>query len=108
MAKCFVCRKGIMRGNQVSHSAIKTKKIFKPNLHPMKIKFADKNIIKIKLCSKCYKKIKNDFWQNKTLAFTPLSLLNQKRIQKPAVLQVESTKVEKKTKKNGQEKGTKN
>ena len=77
MATCYVCHKGKLKGHKVSHSAIKTRRFFKPNLHVLKVKFLDKALKQLKICSKCYKKIKNDFWAGKTLAFTPVSLLNQ-------------------------------
>lgn len=85
----------------MSHSAIKTRRFFKPNLHVLSVKFtADNNIKQVKICSKCYKKIKNDFWAGKTLPFVPVSLTNQQKL-KSKTVKVEPNK-------NGQEKGTKN
>lgn len=80
MANCFVCHKGTLKGYRVSHSDIKTRRFFKPNLHDLRVKFADEEIKKVNLCSKCYKKIKRDFLDGKKINFVPLSLLNQKRI----------------------------
>jgi large subunit ribosomal protein L28 len=97
MAKCFVCHKGTLKGFQVSHSSVKTRRFFKPNLHTLSVKFTTGPIKKIKICSKCYKKIGNQFWAGKTLPFVPLSLINQKKAK--AHLTV-------KEKDNGQEKGT--
>ena len=101
MATCYVCHKGKLKGHKVSHSAIKTRRFFKPNLHVLSVKFtADNNIKQVKICSKCYKKIKNDFWAGKTLPFVPVSLTNQQKL-KSKTVKVEPNK-------NGQEKGTKN
>lgn len=97
MAKCFVCRKGTLKGYRVSHSDIKTRRFFKPNLHVLRVQFQNKIVKQIKLCSKCYKKIKNDFWERKKQAFIPISLLNQAKIKKPLAV---------KAKPNGKEKGS--
>lgn len=78
----------------------------------------DKAIKQVKICSKCYKKLSLDFWAGKTLKFTPLSLLNQKKAttKAQAVKPVEvkpiaakSVKTVKKVlkKQNGKEKGAK-
>lgn len=56
--KCFNCGKGILYGNNVSHSKRRTKRIFKPNLHEVRILVAG-NRKKVRLCTKClrlYKK----------------------------------------------------
>jgi len=102
MSKCYVCHKGTLKGHRVSHSNIKTRRFFKPNLHALKVQFNDndKTIKKIKICSKCYKKIQADFWTGKKLAFIPLSLLNQKKIKDKTIITVKPTK-------NGKEKGAK-
>jgi large subunit ribosomal protein L28 len=80
MATCFICHKGNSRGYRVSHSSVKTKRLFKPNLHKLRCEFEQKTIKAVRLCSKCYKKIKNDFWEGKKLALVPVSLINQARI----------------------------
>jgi len=83
----------------------------------------DKAIKQVKICSKCYKKLSLDFWAGKTLKFTPLSLLNQKKAttKAQAVKPVEIKPVEVKPiaaksvktvkkvlkKQNGKEKGAK-
>jgi ribosomal protein L28 len=69
-----------MKGFKVSHSDIKTRRFFKPNLHVLKVKFLDGEIKKVALCSKCHKKISNDFAVGKRQNFVPLSLLNHQRI----------------------------
>jgi len=69
-----------MKGYKVSHSDIKTRRFFKPNLHVLKVKFLDEEIKKVALCSKCHKKISNDFHDGKRQNFVPLSLLNHQRI----------------------------
>lgn len=56
--KCFNCGKGILYGNNVSHSKRRTKRVFKPNLHDVRIIMGG-NRKKVRLCTKClrlYKK----------------------------------------------------
>ena len=56
MAKrCYLCGKGAMSGNHVSHSHNKNKRRFKPNLHNVRIN-ENGTVKKVKLCSKCIKK----------------------------------------------------
>jgi large subunit ribosomal protein L28 len=80
MAKCFICNKGSLKGYKVSHSDVKTRKFFKPNLHSLTVKTNEQKEVKIRMCSKCYKRLKKDFWEGEKLPFVPLSLLNQARI----------------------------
>lgn len=55
--KCENCKKGIMYGHNVSHSKRRTRRIFKPNLH--KVKVVVEGISKrMKLCSKCLRLLK--------------------------------------------------
>lgn len=91
----------MLKGHRVSHSAIKTRRFFKPNLHVLRIKFTDQAVKQVKICSKCYKKISQDFWAGKTLPFIPLSLLNQQKVKLAVAAKSEVNKD------NGQEKGTK-
>jgi len=100
MSNCFVCHKGTLKGYKVSHSSIKTRRFFKPNLHNLTVRFQEGQLKKIKLCSKCYKKVKKDYWSGRILPFVPVSLINQKKAKKS--LEVGNVK------ENGQEKGTKN
>jgi len=57
--KCYNCKKGVMYGHNVSHSKRRTRKIFKPNLHEVRI-WVGTNRKKVRLCTKClrtYKKL---------------------------------------------------
>lgn len=55
--KCDNCGKGIMYGHNVSHAKNRTKRIFKPNLH--KVRIAVDGIAKrMKLCTKCLRLMK--------------------------------------------------
>lgn len=56
--KCENCGKGIMYGHNVSHSKRRTRRIFKPNLHLVKISFGTVKK-RMKLCTKCLRKLKN-------------------------------------------------
>lgn len=82
MAQCFICRKGNTRGYQISHSNIKTQRLFKANLHKLSVRI-DANVLeKVSMCSKCYKKIKNDFWAGRSVSVVPISLINQEKNKK--------------------------
>ena len=50
---CDICGKGPQSGNNVSHSHIKTKRRFMPNLQ--KVRHQDKNgtVMTIKACTRC-------------------------------------------------------
>ncbi len=87
MSKCYVCGKGTLKGYKVSHSDIKTRRFFKPNLHLLRVRTVEEVEKKVKLCSKCYKKIKKEFWDGKRLPFVPVSLLNQAKVKKPVTPQ---------------------
>ncbi len=54
MAKCDVCGKGPMTGNSVSHSHLKTRRVWQPNVHRTTIKIEGK-IRKANVCTKCLK-----------------------------------------------------
>ena len=58
MRKCQFCQKGSQKGNNISHSAVKTIKRSYPNLRS-KILVIDGKKVKIKICAKCLKKLKN-------------------------------------------------
>ena len=77
MASCFYCQKKSVTGFRVSHSAIKTKRQFKANIHPMRVRFADGGVKRVGLCSKCYKIIRQRFDENIAIPFVPLSLVNK-------------------------------
>lgn len=84
MARCFVCHKGNITGNRVSHSAIKTKRTFKANLHMLRSKRPDGTLKRTPLCSSCYKKLKKDFLAGKKILVTPVSFELQKKFHKEA------------------------
>lgn len=52
---CDVCAKGTVSGKNRSHSMRKTCRNYKPNLQFKKIKLDDEVVIKVRLCTKCYK-----------------------------------------------------
>ena len=56
---CEACGKGIMRGNKVSHSKHRTKRIFKPNLQTVRL-MVDGKKCKMKVCTKCLKTLKKN------------------------------------------------
>ncbi len=80
MTRCFICNKGSVKGHIVSHSNMKTKRLFKPNLHRLSVQVvATGELAKMCMCAKCFKKIKNDFWEEKPLHIVPVTLINQKK-----------------------------
>lgn len=54
---CDLCQKGKQRGHRVSHSGIRTKRVFKPNLHAAWI-LEGRRWIKNKYCTKCLRKVR--------------------------------------------------
>lgn len=51
---CDRCGKGVQFGQLVSHSNVKTKRKFKPNLQTVWVEYRGKKV-KTKLCTKCIK-----------------------------------------------------
>ncbi|MCI0503051.1 MAG: 50S ribosomal protein L28 [Fusobacteria bacterium] len=52
MAKCEICGKGQMSGNNVSHSHVKTKRKWNPNLQAVKANVLG-SAKKINVCTRC-------------------------------------------------------
>ncbi|MEW6662665.1 MAG: 50S ribosomal protein L28 [Bacillota bacterium] len=52
MAKCSVCGKGVVAGNTASHSNVKTKRTWSPNLQQVKA-LVDGNTKRIDVCTRC-------------------------------------------------------
>ena len=50
--KCDVCGKGTLKGNKVSHSNIKTKTLWMPNLQKVKA-VVDGSVKKVQVCTRC-------------------------------------------------------
>ena len=57
--RCNICGKGKVIGRQISHSGVRTQRIFKPNLHWKRI-LIDGQIARIKICTRCLKRMKKD------------------------------------------------
>lgn len=50
--ECYICGKGTISGNTVSHSNIHTKRTWKPNLR--KVKIVENGTVKtVNVCSRC-------------------------------------------------------
>jgi len=56
-AKCDICGKEVMFGNNVSHAHNRTRRKWKPNLIKTTI-IVDGKKKRVKVCSKCYKKVR--------------------------------------------------
>ncbi len=55
--KCYNCGKGIMVGHNVSHAKNRTRRIFKPNLHPARMN-VDGRALRVRLCTKCLRELR--------------------------------------------------
>ena len=55
--KCESCGKIPQSGNNVSHSNIKTKRRFLPNLQTVRHQAADGSVRKITLCTRCIRSV---------------------------------------------------
>jgi large subunit ribosomal protein L28 len=51
-SRCYSCGKGAVFGNSRSHSNIKTRRVWKPNLQVVRV-LADGKIVKVKVCTSC-------------------------------------------------------
>ncbi len=54
---CSVCGKGRISGHKVSHSNIKTNRVFKPNVHKVSYVAQDGKVAYDYVCARCLKKI---------------------------------------------------
>ncbi|MCK5744046.1 MAG: 50S ribosomal protein L28 [Caldisericia bacterium] len=52
--KCDICGKGPITGHTVSHSHVRTKRRWLPNLHTVRAKIGG-TVKRVKLCAKCLK-----------------------------------------------------
>lgn len=52
MAKCDICGKGVVTGMQVSHSHIRTKKKWYPNIQSVKA-IVNGSTKRLKVCTRC-------------------------------------------------------
>lgn len=50
--KCYVCRKAVAFGNNVSHANNRTRRTWKPNLQVARVVHEGK-IVKVRVCTSC-------------------------------------------------------
>ncbi len=50
--RCYVCDKGVVFGNNVSHANNKTRRTWKPNLQVVRV-VSEGKTIKVKVCTRC-------------------------------------------------------
>lgn len=55
--KCQLCGKGIQYGHNVSHSKRRTRRVFKPNLHRVRI-LVEGKMKRMRLCTRCLRSTK--------------------------------------------------
>ncbi|MDD6088090.1 MAG: 50S ribosomal protein L28, partial [Desulfovibrionaceae bacterium] len=53
--ECALCGKRPQTGNYVSHSNIKTKRVFKPNLQNVRHQFPNGEVRMISVCTRCHR-----------------------------------------------------
>jgi len=54
MAKCEICGKGPQFGHNVSHSKVRTKRQFRPNIQKTKV-LRGGRLVSIQVCTQCLK-----------------------------------------------------
>ncbi len=65
--KCYNCGKGNMVGHNVSHAKNRTRKVFRPNLHPARI-VVDGTSMRVRLCTKCIRLVSGKDTRSKKIA----------------------------------------
>lgn len=65
--KCYNCGKGIEIGHNVSKAKNRTRRIFKPNLHPAKMTVGG-TTMRVRLCTKCLRTLRGRDGRSKKLA----------------------------------------
>ncbi len=50
--RCYVCTKGVVYGNSVSHANNKVRRTWKPNLQVVRV-LSEGKTIKVKVCTRC-------------------------------------------------------
>ena len=50
--RCYVCDRGVVFGNNVSHANNKTRRTWKPNLQVVRV-VSEGKTIKVKVCTRC-------------------------------------------------------
>ncbi len=55
MAACEVCGKRVMHGRRVTFSAKRNPRLFKPNVHRMRVRLPDGSVRRMYVCTKCLK-----------------------------------------------------
>ncbi len=57
---CFMCGKGQVSGNSVSHSHIKTRRVWNANIHKVKLQGADGQFTYQYVCTRCRRTMKKE------------------------------------------------
>ena len=55
MAACEICGKKAVVGRRVTFSGERNRRIFKPNVHKMRVRLPDGAVKRIYVCTKCLK-----------------------------------------------------
>ncbi len=51
--KCEICGKSVQFGHNVSYSKHRTKRVWKPNIHRLRLPMPDGRRKRVKICTKC-------------------------------------------------------
>lgn len=94
MYACEVCGKGVLRGNAVSHAKNRTKRIFSPNLHSVKVLVNGKVSI-IRACTKCLRRVEKVAKRDLTKV---IKKVTEVKVEPVVVASVEEVKVVKRGK----------
>ncbi len=55
MAACQICGKRPVHGRRVTFSGARNPRLFKPNVHKMRVRLPDGTVKRIYVCTKCLK-----------------------------------------------------
>lgn len=79
---CAICGKKAMRGNFVSHSKQRTKRLFKPNLHSYRMS-VDGLVRRVKLCTTCLRTEKKHL---REMTAKTVARINADEVKKPRIV----------------------
>ena len=51
-SRCYVCKKGVAYGNNVSHANNRTRRTWRPNLQTARI-LVDGKVTRVRVCTRC-------------------------------------------------------
>lgn len=62
--RCYICGKKRIFGKSISHSGVRTNRVFAPNLQWRRVNLSGQGgqgqVVRIRICTKCLKRLKKD------------------------------------------------